>query len=137
MRMARSYMAMGFDGTPSSMRNGATPNGSTIVGHYVDLGTSLTHGYMVQNNTFESFDVPGSNLTQAWDINPRGDVAGVFRDTSGKVHGFLLRSGAVASIDYPSATTTRAFGINPGGDIVGMYVGSNGKTHAFLRKVSD
>ena len=137
MRMARSYMPMGFDTQTSSMRNGATPNGSTIAGMYTDLATGLTHGYLVQDGTFEPFDVPGSNLTQAWDINPRGEVAGVFRDTSGKFHGFTLRGGEVTPIDYPSATATRVFGINPGGDVVGIYVGSNGKTHGFLRKVTD
>lgn len=137
MRMARSYMPMGFDAVRASMRNGATPNDSTIVGLYTDLTTGLTHGYLVQNGTFEPFDVPGSNLTQAWDINPKGVVAGVFRDTTGKVHGFLLSAGAVTSIDYPSATATRAFGINSGGDVVGAFVSSDGKTHGFLRKVTD
>jgi len=145
---------------PASMNNGATPSdgkrfadseieerfpgdhhrrhlGSTIVGLYTDLTTGLTHGYLVQNGNFVPFDVPGSNLTQAWDINPAGVVAGVFRDTTGKVHGFLLSEGAFSTIDYPGAIATRAFGINPDGDVVGAYVDFSGKTHGFLRKVTD
>jgi len=121
----------------STMSNGATPDGSTIVGLYTDLTTGLTHGYFVQNGSFEPFDVPGSNFTTAWDINPSGTVVGVFRDTSGKVHGYLLADGAFTIIDYPGAIATRAFGINAGGDVVGAYVDSGGKTHGFLRKVTD
>ena len=30
------------------------------------------------------FGVPGSNFTQACDINPAGDVVGMFRDNVGK-----------------------------------------------------
>jgi probable HAF family extracellular repeat protein len=137
MRTARSFMPMGFDAAPASMRNGATPDGSTIVGLYTDLTTGLTHGYLVQDGNFQRFDVPGSNLTQAWDINPKEAVVGLFRDTTGKVHGFLLSKGTFTTIDYPSAIATRAFGINPGGDVVGAYVDSSGNTHGFLRKVTD
>jgi uncharacterized membrane protein len=137
MRMATTFMPMGFDLAPASMRNGATPDGSTIVGFYTDLTTGLTHGYLVQNGNFESFDLAGSNLTQAWDINPQGIVAGVFRDLTGKVHGFVWSKHTFAAIDYPGAITTRVFGINPGGDVVGAYIDSGGKTHGFLRKVTD
>ncbi len=137
MRMARGYMPLGFDVAPASMRNGGTPDGSTIVGFYNDLTAGLWHGYLLQDGNFEPFDVPGSNLTQPYDINPKGVVAGLFRDTSGKFHGFLLSAGTFTTIDYPGSIATRAFGINPGGDVVGAYVDSSGKTHGYLRKVTD
>jgi len=95
--------------------------------------TGLTHGYTIDYGTFASFDVPGSNLTNAWDINPQGLIVGVFRDTSGKVHGFQRSSsGDYSAIDYPGAVATRAFGTNPASDVVGAYVDSSGKTHGFL-----
>jgi probable HAF family extracellular repeat protein len=137
MRMATTFMPMGFDAAPASMRNGATPDGNTIVGFYTDLTTGLTHSYLVQNGSFKPFDLAGSNLTQAWDINPQGTVVGVFRELTGKVHGFLLSKGRFATIDYPGAIATRAFGINPGGNIVGAFVDSQGKTHGFQRRVTD
>ena len=133
--MARSLVPLGFDAVPASMRNGATPDGRTIVGYYTDLTTTLAHVYVVQDGNFVPFDMPSSNLTAAWDINPKGVVVGVFHDTTG-THGFLLSNGAATTIDYPGAITTRAFGINPGGDVVGAYVNSDGKTHGFLRKVT-
>ncbi len=122
---------------PASMNNGATPDGNTIVGLYTDLTTGLTHGYFVREGNFQPFDVPRSNFTQAWDINPARNVVGLFQDTAGKFHGFLLSGGAFTSIDYPGAIATRAFGINPGGAVVGSYLDSGGKTHGFLRKVTD
>jgi uncharacterized membrane protein len=117
---------------PASMSNGATPDGRIVVGLYTDLSTRLTHGYFVRSGNFEPFDVPGSTLTQAYDMNPGGVVVGNFRDTAGTQHGFRLSAGGFTTIDYPGATGTQARGINPGGDIVGFYVDSSGKTHGFL-----
>jgi uncharacterized membrane protein len=122
---------------PSSMNNGATPDGRVIVGLYNDLTTGATHGYFLRNGNFEPFDVPGSiSFTEGWDINPSEDVAGDFQDNTGKLHGFLLSRGAFTTIDFPGAVATSAVGINPAGDIVGPYTDSSGKTHAFLRSVT-
>jgi hypothetical protein len=122
---------------PASMNNGATPDGSTIIGLYTDLVTGLTHGYVIENGNFSPFDVPGSILTQAWDINPAGDIVGNFLDGAGKMHGFLRTVAGFTTIDFPSAVATQARGINPAGSIVGYYVDSTGKTHGFLRNVQD
>ncbi len=118
---------------PASMYNGISPDGRTIVGLYADPATSATyHGYILSKDSFMPFDVPGSNLTQAWDLNARGEIVGVYRDTeTGKFHGFLRNGVGYFSIDYPDATETRAFGIGDNGQIVGQYVAS-GVTHAFL-----
>jgi uncharacterized membrane protein len=118
------------------MHTGATPDGSVIVGLYIDLTTGLTHGYFVRSGKFEPFDVPGSNLTAAWDINPSEHVVGQFRDTTGSTHGFLLNQGEFTTIDFPAAVATRAHGINPAGNIVGVYTDSSGKQHGFLRSVT-
>lgn len=118
--------------TLSSMSNGPTPDGSFIAGLYTDLSTGHTHGYIIRNGMFESFDVPGSILTQAWDANPQEDVVGTYEDAAQKIHGFLLSGGQFTTIDYPGATSTQVRGINPEGDIVGFYT-AGGKTHGFLR----
>lgn len=130
MRTAEGYAAIDV---PASMNNGATPDGSTVVGLFTDMATGLTHGHLIVNGNFEPFDVPGSNFTRGWDINPAGEVVGDFRDATGKFHGFLRTAGGYAAVDFPGAIVTRAFGINPGGDIVGSYVDASGKTHGFLR----
>jgi len=119
---------------PASMSNGATPDGSTIVGLYSDLTMmpSPTHGFVIENGNFQSFDVPGSTFTEAWDINPSGSVVGDFQDITGVFHGFLRTADRYTPIDFPAAIGTHAFGVNPGGAIVGTYTDTNNVTHGFL-----
>jgi uncharacterized membrane protein len=129
VRTAEGYTAIDV---PASMNNGATPDGSTIVGLYTDM-MGMNHGYLIEDGEFTSFDVPGSNLTEGWDINPQGDIVGGFRDTAGKIHGFLRTDDGYTTIDFPAAAQTLARGINRRGDIVGRYIDTNGKQHGFLR----
>jgi hypothetical protein len=117
----------------ASMHTGATPDGRTIVGLWSDLTMMPppAHGYVIQNGNFQSFDVPGSSFTQAWDINPRGSIVGEFRDGTGVFHGFLRTADGYTSIDFPGAIGTHAFGVNPGGTIVGIYTDTSNLTHGF------
>jgi uncharacterized membrane protein len=129
VRTAEGYTAIDV---PASMHNGATPDGSTIVGLYTDM-MGMTHGYLIEDGEFTPFDVPGSNLTEGFDINPQGDIVGDFRDTAGNFHGFLQTDDGYTIIDFPAATQTVARGINRRGDIVGRYTDANGKLHGFVR----
>ena len=119
---------------PDSMNNGATPDGHTVVGLWTDMTTGHSHGYLVQDGSFNSYDVPGSLGTNIRDINPSGALVGTYTDSSKKVHGFLqLPDGsAPITIDFPNAVSTATFGINPGGAIVGQYTDTSGHTHGFL-----
>jgi uncharacterized membrane protein len=119
---------------PASMHTGATPDGNTIVGLYTDMTmiASVTHGYVLQNGSFEPFDVPNSTFTEAWDINADGTIVGEFQDRAGMFHGFLRIGSEYTVIDFPAATGTHAQGTNPGGAIVGMYTDTNKVTHGFL-----
>jgi hypothetical protein len=65
-------------------------------------------------------------------INPQGDIAGSYIDSSGNTHGFVLSKGKFTTIDVPGAVLTEASGINPRGDIVGDYIDSSGNDHGFL-----
>ncbi len=85
-----------------------------------------------QPKKFTQIDVPGASFTQALAINPRGDIVGLYFDSSGNGHGFLLSKGAFTTIDLPGAVLTDANGINPRGDIVGDYIDSSGNGHGFL-----
>jgi len=125
---------------PVSMNNGATPDGSIIVGLYLDLPTKTVHGYIVQDGVFRRYDVPGSVLTQNWGINPKGDFVGLYDDPSGNEHGFLQRGDdddPPITIDVPSAppfnaVLTDAFAINSEGAIVGLYMDASGNLHGYL-----
>ena len=123
--------AMSF---PISMHRGATPDGSILVGFYVDMGTGHQHGYLLQNGTLQPYDVPDSILTVVFDINPKQELVGLYRDKSGKQQGFLqLPDGsAPIPIDYPNAVSSAAIGLNPEGAIVGQYTDTSGHTHSFL-----
>jgi uncharacterized membrane protein len=131
------------DGTVSetdafgSMHNGATPNGKKVVGLFMNMMTNRTESYVIANGELTEFVVPGSNLTSAWDMNPRGEIAGVFRDASNRIHGFVRNGDHYVSIDMPGATTTRVFGINAGGDVVGHFVDTTGRTRGFIARRID
>jgi uncharacterized membrane protein len=118
---------------PASMNNGISPDGKTIVGLYTDMITFAGHGYILSRGKFMPFDVPGSTLTSAWDINARREIVGAYLDSVGHLHGFLRNSaGVFFSIDYPEATGTSAFGLNEAGQIVGQYLDASGTRHAYL-----
>ena len=113
----------------ASMANGATPDHRQIVGLYKKDATSPQRGFLIDDGDFTPLVVPGSTGTSAWDMNPAGEIVGVY--TKAGVHGFVLRDEVYVPVDFPGATATRAFGINARGDVVGSYV-ADGKTHGFL-----
>ncbi len=118
----------------ASMHNGATPNGRHIVGLYTNMmAGGRVEGYRIDDGVFTALLVPNSIFTAAWDINPPGEIVGVYRDAAQRFHGFVLRDGEYVPIDYPGATATRAFGINARGDVVGNYV-AGGKTYGYLAR---
>jgi len=116
----------------ATMHNGATPDSSLIVGLFTDMMTGRGEGYVVDDGVFTPFVVPGSTQTAAWDVNPRGEIAGVYTDAAARVHGFVRDRNKYLAVDVPGARITRAFGINAGGDVVGAFVDTAGVTRAFL-----
>ena len=96
----------------------------------------VTRGYVVRNGKFQAFDVPNGTptpkFTEAWDINPDGNIVGDFQDGVGMFHGFLRIGNEYTVIDFPAATGTHAQGINAQGAIVGTYTDTNKVTHGFL-----
>jgi probable HAF family extracellular repeat protein len=134
-------MSKGKDGfsvvdMATTMNNGGTPNGHTITGLMTDMDTGKGRGYVIDDGTFTPFDVPGSDWTTAWDMNPARMIVGWFEEAgTPDVHGYLLEkwsvsdgdlTGTYTTIDFPLTPTTRAaytdvFGINAAGDIVGKF----------------
>ena len=114
-----------------SMENGGTPDHRRVVGLYFNhAAADRNEGFLIDDGEFTPLLVPGSTVTQAWDINPAGEIIGLYR-LAGVFHGFVLRDEQYTPVDFPGATATRARGINSRGDIVGTYaVGL--VTHGFL-----
>ena len=107
---------------------GISPEGD-IVGRY--LVGAATHSFLLSDgratNVDPPFGIPGGS--QAWGINPRGAIVGLYTD-QGTVPGgdafrtraFLRdRSGNFTPIDFPGAENTFAIKISPGGQVVGCY----------------
>jgi len=121
--------------TFASMNNGATPSGKRTIGLYTNMMTNLSEAYVMENETFTALKFPGSTTTAGWDVNPRGDIVGVYGNASG-AHGWIRPAGGeFTTIDVPIAGTTasRVFGINARGDLVGNYA-NGGKTRGFVAR---
>jgi uncharacterized membrane protein len=132
----------------SAMHNGITHSGGLIAG-LTFPAADQARGYVLSNNAVTYIDFPGSNFTQAWDVNARGTIVGVYRDAGRKVHGFYRDEGSdgdedlegddagrFVTVDPPGSLMTQALGINPRGDIVGVYTDAAG-THGFLLTTSE
>jgi len=66
--------------------------------------------------------VLGTNYSEAFKINDRGDVVGQYLDDAGFTHGFLLsKKNVLTTLDFPGASDTAAFGINESGTVVGQW----------------
>lgn len=145
------FSTIDFPGANFTSAKGINPRGD-IVGEYCmdllpcmsGLGKNRKHGYLLSGGEFTSIDFPDAIATEAYKINPAGQIVGSYRDSDGKYHAFLLSEGEFTSIDFPGAFETEPGeltgngGINPRGDIVGGYCDAapcrvdNGSVHGFL-----
>jgi probable HAF family extracellular repeat protein len=97
------------------------------------LGLGAGVQAFAQGPAISAIDYPGATGTQAWGINPHGDIVGLYTLADKSTHGFLLRNGAYRSIDYPGAAVTLGNGINPQGDVIGEYgLTSTAPHHGFV-----
>ena len=94
------------------------------------LAICMVSSGFAHDHGFATIDVPGASSTQAFGINPKGNIVGSYLNAAG-LHGFLLSKGAFTTIDVPGASFTQALGINPEGNVVGVYGNATG-THGFL-----
>jgi len=94
-------------------------------------GVATAH-YRKAMSNFQFLDSTGSSSTEIFGINTRGDLVGVYRDSSGASHAFLLSNGELSIIDVPGAFNTIPFGINSEGDITGAYDYNCCVSHGFL-----
>jgi hypothetical protein len=84
-----------------------------------------------------TFDYPGTgNLTQPQKINDRGDIVGIYLDSSLVQRGFVrFNNGSFsAPIVEPNDTgnVTQGRGINNSGTVCGDYIGSDSVDHGFF-----
>jgi probable HAF family extracellular repeat protein len=90
-----------------------------------------THGYEYSQGVFTQIDFPGSQATEAWDINDSGVIVGWY-GVGAFTYGFVLLDGQYTEIAYPGAKGTFAEGINAAGQIVGSYTFDYTTYHGFV-----
>jgi hypothetical protein len=129
----------------STMNVGGDPGAVQYAGVWYDFAAQRHRAYIFKGDTRLNFDMPGSNMTQAWDMNAAGDVVGVWGNNPDPVvidgipfHGYVReRGGNFIAIDYPGSIDTHVFGINASGDIVGSYVDHSYNIHGFVAQPGD
>jgi uncharacterized membrane protein len=93
-------------------------NHGEIVGSHRGLATLFKAGKCIP---LAPTTVLGTNPSDAFKINDRGDVVGYFYGDDGFKHGFLLRKGVLTTLDFPGASQTWAMGINESGTVSGLF----------------
>jgi len=93
----------------------------------------LRHALLIKDGQFVPIDptsILGTNFSEAYTSNERGDVVGQYVGDDGYFHGFLLRKDVLTTLDFPGASDTYAFGINESGTVVGYWdiLDSSGNT---------
>ena len=71
---------------------GLNPRGDIVGGYCPSEPCTVQNrrGFLLSSGEFNSVEFPGATRTIPVGINARGEMAGVYADTNGKVHGFLL-----------------------------------------------
>jgi probable HAF family extracellular repeat protein len=89
-----------------------------IAGFFWDADTH-SHGFVFEDGTFRTVDVPGAGGTEAYGINDRGVVVGFY---FGPGRGFSWDDGVFTTITLPGVFEITAEDINDSGMTVGNYV---------------
>jgi len=116
-----TFSSLDYPGATLTRGRGINDHGE-IVGGYRTVPPG--HAYLFKAGQFVPLapaTVLGTNQSQAFKNNDRGDVVGGYTDDNEVLHGFLLRKGVLTTIDFPAASDTLALGINESGTVVGYW----------------
>lgn len=114
-----TFTSLDFPGGTLTTARGINNHGD-IVGAY--RTTPPRHALLIRKGQFIPLaptTVLGTDSSEAFQINDRGDVVGWFND--GFFHGFLLSQGVVTTLDFPGASDTYAYGIDESGTVIGQW----------------
>src|SRR5215471_13889150 len=116
-----TFTSLDYPGGTLTTARGINDHGQ-IVGAYRTVPPR--HALLIENGQYIPLapeSVLGTDYSEAFKINDRGDVVGQYFDDAGFGHGFLLHKGVLTTLDFPGASDTYAFGINASGTVVGYW----------------
>src|SRR5260370_29637296 len=104
------------------------------MGRYTDEGCKSQCFLLQPNGSIIAITIPNASSATAVDINPAGDIVGVWVDGTG-LHSFLRQmNGSITPLDVPNTTYTQPVGITSNREIAGYYGDANGHVHGFVRQ---
>jgi hypothetical protein len=112
-------------------------NRGDVTGFYAK-SSSVTDAFLrLGSGRFLTLAVPGAAMTQAFGVNDRDEVVGVYTVGSGnsaQTHGFTWRPGhGFRTVDDPHGIgATVINGVNDAGDLVGFYTDAAGNTDGMI-----
>jgi hypothetical protein len=95
--------------------------------------TGLDIGFVYSAGKFTPVNFPKSNGTQATGINDKGEVVGLYLDSTNATHGFSKIGTKYTSITVKGHTSTVAWGVNNAGQITVYATNSSGAFDAYLK----
>jgi uncharacterized membrane protein len=110
-----------FPGSTFTLTRGINNHGDIIGAYRIE---PPRHAMLIKAGQFIPLaptTILGTNYSDAFKINDRGDIVGQFIGDDGFFHGFLLSKGVLTTLDFPGASQTLAFGINESGTVVGAW----------------
>jgi uncharacterized membrane protein len=111
-----------------TVADGISPDGSVIVGFYLDKA-GAPHGFLLRDDTFTTYDVPGAQGTVMAFDNP-GESGGTYIAADGASRGFYLIHGKLHTLRAPAEPGARHPGVtlsavDAGGTLFGYVTSAN------------
>lgn len=104
----------------------------TAVGWCTNTKTGLDQGLEYSAGKITVINYPKSNGTQLSGINDKGEIVGLYLDSTNATHGFSLVGKKFTSISVAGDTNTVAWGINNAGQITVYATNSAGDYDSYL-----
>jgi hypothetical protein len=94
--------------------------------------TGLDIAFVYSKGKFTAVNFPKSNGTQATGINDKGEVVGLYLDSTNATHGFSKKGTKYTDISVTGHTNTVAWGVNNAGQITVYATSSAGGFDSYL-----
>src|SRR5215467_11818344 len=116
-----TFTSIDFPGGTLTTARGINNHGEIVAAYRIE---PPRHALLIKAGQFIPLaptTILGTNFSEAFKINDRGDIVGIFLDDNDFAHGFLLSKGVLTTLDFPGASETFATGINESGTVVGFW----------------